>query len=266
MVLAVAVLSLWGATCAPSSSPPPSPQKTGRLSVAAAADLTFVLEEINEEFARSNPGIEVNVTYGSSGNFFTQLSNKAPFDLFLSADMDYPRKLVGRKLAREDTLFQYGVGRIVLWAPKDSPVDVARLGIAALLDPRVRKIAVANPRHAPYGRAAEASLRSLGVYDRVKDKLVLGENVAQAAQYVESGAADIGVIALPLAEAPALKNKGRSWEVPLDSYPRMDQGGVILSWARDERAARAYREFLLSDRGREILGRYGFSMPEKRER
>ena len=228
------------------------------VTVAAAADLKFALEAVNRAFTNAHPEIAVRVTYGSSGNFFTQLSNKAPFDLFLSADLEYPRKLAEQGVARKDSLFQYAVGRIVVWVPKDSKLDLDKLGMRALLDPSVRKIAIANPKHAPYGQAAEAAMRKLDVYDQAKDKLVFGENVVQTAQYVESGAADIGIIALSLAKAPAMSEKGRYWEVPLAAYPRMDQGGVILSGASDVPAATALRDFLVSDKGREILAKYGF--------
>jgi molybdate transport system substrate-binding protein len=138
---------------------------------------------------------------------------------------------------------------------------VEKLGVRALLDPGVRKIAIANPKHAPYGRAAEAALKKLEVYDQVKDRLVLGENVAQAAQFVETGAADAGVIALSLALAPTLREKGKYWEVPLDAYPRLEQGGVILSWARDRQAADALRAFVLGPEGKAVLRRYGFFLP-----
>jgi molybdate transport system substrate-binding protein len=127
----------------------------------------------------------------------------------------------------------------------------------------VRRIAIANPQHAPYGRAAEAALRRLGVYDAVKEKLVFGENVAQAAQFVQSGAADAGIIALALAVAPALADEGRYFELPLDAYPRMDQGGIVLDRARDPEAARAFREFVLGSQGRAILKRFGFFLPGK---
>ena len=235
------------------------------VTVAAAADLKFALEEINQAFTNAHPGIAVRVTYGSSGSFFAQLSNKAPFDLFLSADMEYPRKLVAQGDAAGDTLFQYAVGRIVVWVPKDSKLDLDKLGMQALLDPAVRKIAIANPKHAPYGQAAEAAMKKLAVYEQAKDKLVLGENVAQTAQYVASGAADIGIIALSLARAPALRERGRYWEVPLENYPVMNQGGVVLSWAKDAEATGLLRAFLVSAKGREILQRNGFSLTEKKD-
>jgi molybdate transport system substrate-binding protein len=233
----------------------------GEVSVAAAADLQFAFDELASEFQKQNPGIKVSATYGSSGNFFTQLSNRAPFDLFLSADVDYPRKLMDSGLAVKNSEFLYAVGHIVVWAPNASPLDLNKLGVKAVSDPRVKKIAIANPRYAPYGRAAEAALKHFGIYDAVKDRLVLGDNIAQTAQFVESGAADIGIIALSLALAPAMQDKGRYWMVPLDAYPRLEQGGVILTWAKDAAATQALRAFIISKQGRVILKQYGFMLP-----
>jgi len=152
------------------------------------------------------------------------------------------------------------VGRIVLWVPATSRLPVER-GLQVLASPDLRKIAIANPRHAPYGRAAEAALRTFGVYDAVKDRLVLGENIAQTAQFVQSGNADAGIIALSLALAPALAREGRYFEVPLESYPRLEQGGVILARASAPEAARRLRDFILSADGRATLKRYGFFLP-----
>jgi molybdate transport system substrate-binding protein len=231
------------------------------MRIAAAADLKFALEEVRAEFERAHPSIQIEVSYGSSGNWFAQLSNRAPFDLFLSADMDYPHRLVEQNLAERESEFVYAVGHLVVWVPKDSPLDLERLGIQAVVDPTVRKVAIANPKHAPYGRAAEAALKKFGVYDQVKDRLVLGENVAQTAQFIETGSADIGLIALSLALAPTMREKGRYWEVPLDAYPKLEQGGVILSWAQDHEAAAAVRSFLMSAEGKAVLRRYGFFLP-----
>jgi molybdate transport system substrate-binding protein len=230
---------------------------------AAAADLQFAFDEIRAAFQRQHPEIEVLVTYGSSGNFYSQLSNRAPFDMFLSADLDYPRRLIQQGLALAESEFPYAVGSIVVWVQRASPIDVEKLGIQALLDPAVRKIAVANPIHAPYGRAAEAAMKRLGVFEKVQNRLVYGENISQTAQFVESGAADIGVISHSLAIAPALRDKGRYWEVPTDAYPPVEQGGVILSWAEDRAAADALRGFVLGEEGKVILSRYGFRPPAK---
>jgi molybdate transport system substrate-binding protein len=229
--------------------------------VAAAADLKFALDEIVEAFRARHPNIQVRVTYGSSGNFFAQLSNRAPFDIYFSADVDYPRQLMAQGLADKDTEFLYAVGRIVVWAPSRSTVDLEGLGIKALLDPSVRKVAIANPQHAPYGRAAVAAMKTLGVYDQVQERFVYGENIAQTAQFIHTGAADIGIIALALALAPALRDEGRWWEIPFEAYPRMDQGGVILPWAKDVEAAHSLRAFVLGPEGKHILRTYGFFLP-----
>jgi molybdate transport system substrate-binding protein len=132
----------------------------------------------------------------------------------------------------------------------------------ALRSPLVRHIAIANPKHAPYGRAAEAAMRSQGVYDSIKGKLVYGENVAQTFQFVQSGAADIGIIALSLALAPEARSQGRYWEVPIDAYPRIEQGGIILKWTKQTEAAQIFRSFVLGPRGQPILKKYGFFLPE----
>jgi molybdate transport system substrate-binding protein len=230
----------------------------GTVRVAAAADLRFTMDEIVEAFRRERTAVDVLVTYGSSGNFYAQLSNRAPFDIFFSADVDYPRRLIRQGLALADSEFLYGVGRLVVWVPKNSPIEVEKLGMQALRSPSVRRIAIANPRHAPYGRAAEAAMKSLGVFDQVKDRLVLGDSVMQTAQFVDSGGAEVGIISHSLALAPALRDKGRFWEAPIDAYPRQEQGGVILSWAKDRPAAEALRDFVLSEGGRAILRRHGF--------
>lgn len=239
------------------------PAKSRRLAIAAAADLKFALEEVRVAFHRDHPEIDVETTFGASGQLFAQLSNGAPFDLFLSADIQYPQKLIEQDLAHGDSEFQYALGHLVVWVTNDSPLDVEKLGIEAVVDERVKKIAIANPQHAPYGRASEAALKKLDVYERAQDRLVLGENIVQTAQFVESGSADIGLIALSLALAPAMKDKGRFWEVPLDAYPPLEQGGVILKRCLDRETADLFRSFLMGEQGREILKQYGFVLPKE---
>jgi len=234
----------------------------GRVRVAAAADLNVALGELIARFGASHD-VDVSVSYGSSGTFYAQLLNHAPFDLFFSADLEYPKQLASRGLTMRGTEFTYAVGRLVLWAPLSSSLDVERQGLQALLAPSVAHIAVANPEHAPYGRAAVAAMQAAGVYDGVRPKLVLGENVAQAMQFVQSGAADAGIVALSLALAPNVKEHGRRFEIPLSMYPRMEQGGTILRWAVDPDAARLLRRFVLGADGRAVLERYGFFMPEQ---
>ncbi|MGO9232019.1 MAG: molybdate ABC transporter substrate-binding protein [Bryobacteraceae bacterium] len=253
LALLLAALAVWvGSTRA---------AEAGELTVAAAADLRFALDELASQFRATHPAVDLAITYGSSGNFFAQIQNGAPFDVFLSADVDYPQRLIAAGLANRGSLFQYGVGRIVVWVPAESPLDLSALGIHSLEAASVRHIAIADPQHAPYGRAAVAALRSLGVYDRVSPKLVLGENVAQAFEFVESGAAEAGIVALSLALAPKMGGHGRYWEIPPDAYPKIEQGGAILTRAPAGPASE-FRAFLLSAEARRILKQYGFAAPQ----
>jgi molybdate transport system substrate-binding protein len=224
--------------------------------------LRFAFEDMAAAFRKAHPDIEVKVTYGASGNFFAQLNNRAPYDVFLSADVQFPRRLVESGLATKDGAFTYAIGHLVVWAPGDSPIAVAKEGIRSLLDPSVTKIAIANPDHAPYGRAAVAALRKLGIYDQVKDRLVRGENVAQAGQYVQSGNAQVGIIPLSLALAPGYRD-GKRWPIPEDAYPPIEQGAAILSWAQDRPAAEALCNFIRGPEGKAILRRFGFTLPEE---
>jgi len=240
---------------------PAAPAQT--LKVAAAADLQFAMQYLAKEFEK-NSNVKIDVIYGSSGNFFSQIQNGAPFDIFFSADMDYAKKLDVAGLVESGTLVRYAVGRLVLWTPPSSAVDVAKDGWKTLLDARVEKIAVANPEHAPYGRAAVAALHSAGIYDQVKSKLVYGENISQAAQFAQSGNAQAGLVALSLAVSPGMKD-GKWWEVPADAYPPIAQGAVVLKSSSNKAAARAFLEFVTGAQGRETLKKYGFSfeMPAK---
>lgn len=243
-------------------SPAPENNSAGRsVAVAAASDVRFAMDDLTVEFHRARPEIEVKVSYGSSGNFYAQLRNRAPFDIYFSADVAYPRRLREEGLIREGSFFVYGTGQIVVWALESSPLDLENRGIEALLDPAIRHIAIANPKHAPYGLAAEAALRSMKVYEKVQSKLVFGENVAQSLQFVQSEAADVGIVALSLALAPELRDTGKYWRVPLEAYPRMEQGGAILAYAANPDDAGEFRDFVLSARGKDILRRYGFFLP-----
>jgi molybdate transport system substrate-binding protein len=232
------------------------------LLIAAAADLKFALDDVLAEFQKTHPEYEARTSYGSSGTLFAQIDNGAPFDLFLSADVKFPKKLIEHGKAEPDSLFAYAIGHLVVWTPKASSLDVEHLGIKALLDPKVRKIAIANPDVAPYGAAAVAALKKLGVYETIHSRLVLGENIAQTAQFVQSGAADVGLISLSLALAPKMKDGGKYWEVPTDAFPTLEQAGVIRAGASNRPGAAALREYLTSPAGRAILRRYGFALPD----
>jgi molybdate transport system substrate-binding protein len=230
--------------------------------VAAAADLSSALTDITARFEQES-SVHVKLSFGASGMLTQEIQNGAPFDVFLSADMDYPRQLISAGDADAASLYQYATGKLVLWAPSDSKLDVQGQGMNVLLDPSVSKIAIANPQHAPYGRAAVAALKHGGLYDRLASKLVLGENVSQAAQFVESGNAQVGLVALAHAVAPGITGKGKYWEVPAEDYPAMSQGAVVLSHSQHKKEAAAFLEFLKTRDAAAIFEKYGFTAPRK---
>ncbi|MGB8010141.1 MAG: molybdate ABC transporter substrate-binding protein [Terriglobales bacterium] len=230
------------------------------ITVAAAADMSAALPQLADSYTIKT-GQKVKLSFGASGNLTNQIRNGAPFDVFFSADEDYPQQLIAEGLASSDTLYRYAVGRLVLWVPANSPLDLSKLGIKALLAPSVKKISLANPATAPYGRAAAATLRHYGIYEQVSSRLVIGENVSQAAQFVESGNAQAGFIALSHALAPAMKNKGRYWTVPLDAYPTLNQAAVVLSKSKQQDAARKFLDFLRTPEATSLLTSYGFTLP-----
>lgn len=237
-----------------------SPVSAEEIAVAAASDLNFAIKEVIGEFEKQT-GHRVKVSLGSSGNFYAQLQQGAPFDLYFSADIGYPKKLEEAGLTVPGSLYRYAVGRVVLWAPKSSPLDVNK-GLTVLQEPTIKKIAIANPKHAPYGRAAVAAMEHAQVYADVKDRLVLGENISQAAQFIESGACDVGIIALSLALAPAMKSAGSYWEIPAEAHPPLEQGAVVMKQSKHQELARSFLGFLQGPQGQEIMTRYGFTLPK----
>lgn len=259
LALAVAPLPVRAAETARASQSSQKP--CGAVTVAAASDLADAMNEIAANFEKAT-GCIVRVSAGSSGNFLSQIENGAPFDVFFSADIEYPKKLEGEGLAVPGSTYLYAVGKIVLWVRDDSHFDIGK-GLAALRDPGIRKLAVANPQHAPYGRAAEEALRKEGVYDAIKDRLVLGENISQAAQFVESGNADAGILALSLALSPELKGKGRFLLVPENLYAPIEQGVVAIRASQNPQGARAFLDFIKSPATAALLERYGFVLPGK---
>jgi len=230
-----------------------------QITVAAAADLQLAVPDIVTRFEKQT-GNSVKVVYGSSGNFFQQIASGAPFDLFFSANLDYALKLEASGLAEPGSLYEYAAGKLVLWVPNQSKADL-HAGLPLLLDPSIRKIAIANPRHAPYGQAAVAALRKENLYDRVSARLVLGEDISQAASFLTSGAADAGIVALSLALSPNMKDKGRYVEVPAADYPAIRQACVILKSSRHKLLARQFVDFLRTPAIADLLKTYGFSVP-----
>jgi molybdate transport system substrate-binding protein len=241
--------------------PEPQKESCGVVTVAAASDLTYVAGEILKSFEKKT-GCEVRLSMGSSGNFLTQIENGAPFDVFFSADIAYPKKLEAEGLAAPGSTYLYAIGKIVLWTRKDSRVDISK-GLEGLRDPSVRKISIANPEHAPYGRAAEEALRRSGVYEAVKGKLVLGENISQAAEFAESGNADAGLVAFSLAVSPAMMDQGRFEAIPENLYTPIEQGAVVLRAAPHPNAAQQFLDYIKTPGTASLLQRYGFALPGK---
>jgi molybdate transport system substrate-binding protein len=234
------------------------------INVAAAADLSSALQELATAYEKRT-GIAVKLSFGASGALTQQIQNGAPFDVFFSADMDYPRQLIAGGQADGATLYRYAVGRLVLWVPRDSPLDLEQKGMDVLLDPSVKKISIGNPQHAPYGRAAVAALKHYGLYEKVSDRLVLGENISQAAQFVESGNAQVGFVALAHAAAPAMQGKGKYWIVPAEAYPPLDQGVVVISRSPHKQDAVAFLDYMKTAEVATVLQRYGFTLPEPKQ-
>ncbi len=228
--------------------------------VAAAADLNQMLPIIAERFEHET-GNRVKLSFGSSGNFFAQIQNGAPFDLFFSADIDFPKRLESAGFAEPGSLYEYAAGKIVLWAPVGSSLDVSK-GLAVLLGPQVRKVAIANPEHAPYGKAAIAALQNDQLLDRVKDKLVLGENISQTFELVHSGNADVGIVALSLVLSPKVKGTGKFFLIAPASYPPIRQGVAVMKSSQHKAAAKEFLEFLKRPATVALMEQYGFDVPK----
>jgi molybdate transport system substrate-binding protein len=229
------------------------------LALAAASDLQAALPEIAARFERET-GQTVTLTFGSSGNFFSQIQNGAPFDVFLSADIDYPRQLERLGLAEPGSVYEYATGHLVLWTRNDSGIDV-KPGLTVLTSRAVHKVAIANPALAPYGRAAVAALRHEGLYARVEAKLVVGENISQTAQFVLTGNADVGLLALSLALGPVLKNAGVYAEIPPSFYSPIEQAAIIVGSSKQKALARQFIDFLKKPETMRVLQSFGFALP-----
>lgn len=230
---------------------------SAEITIAAATDLKFAMDDLVKDFKKTHPKTKVDVVLGSSGKFYEQIVNGGPFDLYFSADIDYPRRLEQAQLTASP-IRPYAVGRIALWS---GTLDASRMTLDSLAEPRIRHIAIANPKHAPYGKRAQEALEQAGLWKKVEKKLVYGETVAQAAQYAESGAAEVGIVALSLASAPTLSAKGGHYLIPDSLHAPLEQGFVILSRAAGNPDAQAFAEYVGSPPARAIFERYGFVLP-----
>ncbi len=228
-----------------------------KLTIAAAADLKFAMDEIVSAFKQAHPDDQIDVIYGSSGKFHTQIQQGAPYDLYFSADIAFPRALAAKGHAAFE-VEPYAFGRIVLWS---ASLDAGQMTLESLTDPAITRIAIANPKHAPYGKRAEEALRSAGLWDKVEPKLVYGENIAHAAQFVQTGNAQIGIIALALVLNPELADKGGYWLIPNDLHAPLEQGYIITERAAGNALAKSFAESMSGPEARRIMTHYGFVLP-----
>jgi molybdate transport system substrate-binding protein len=231
------------------------------LAIAAAGDLRGVLEELKSGFEAKRPDVQLQLSFGASGSLTAQILQGAPFDLFLSADEGYPEQVRKAGLVAEPGPFPYALGSLTLWVRKDLGLDPTRDGWKVLMSSQVRKISIANPQVAPYGRAAEAALRHEALYDGVKARLVFADNIAQAAQFCQTGTAEAGLLSAAQANHPVLRAQGLAWKVPADAYPPLRQAGVILKRTSSPAQAQAFQAYLLGPDGQGILARHGFGKP-----
>ena len=228
-----------------------------KITVAAAADLKFAMDEIVATFKKANAGNEVDVIYGSSGKFHTQIQQGAPYDLYFSADIGFPRELAKEGFAASEVK-PYAFGRIVLWSAN---LDASKMTLESLLDPKIARVAIANPKHAPYGKRAEEALRAAGLWEKVEPKLVYGENIAHTAQFVQTGNAQVGVIALALAVNPELASKGGYWLIPDKLHAPLEQGYIITKRAEGNALAKRFADYMGGKPARAVMTKYGFVLP-----
>lgn len=251
-VLAVGLL-VTGLAVRPAGSAPE--RAVGdELLVAAASDLQYAFGELGKAFAEAT-GVEVQFTFGSSGQLAKQIVNGAPYDLFASANVEFVDEVIAAGRGVAATKQTYAYGRIVIWAEKRR-----YRSLTDLLDPRIRYIAIANPEHAPYGRAAEQALKHARVYARVKRKLVYGENIADTLRLVKTGNADVGIVALSL----AIVSGGRYVEIAPRRYKPLEQALVVTATGERGALAQRFARFVMGERGRVVMRRYGFFLPGER--
>lgn len=228
-----------------------------KINIAAAADLKFAMDEIVAKFREVNAKDDVDVIYGSSGKFYTQIQQGAPYDLYFSADIAFPRELAKSGFSFSEVM-PYAFGRIVLWS---ATMEANKMSLDSLTSSKISHIAIANPKHAPYGKRAEEALRASRLWERVEPKLVYGENIAHTAQFVQTGNAQVGIIALSLALNPALANKGGYWLIPDTLHAPLEQAFIITKRAQGNDLAKKFADYMRSSATRTIMTKYGFVLP-----
>lgn len=228
-----------------------------KINIAAAADLKFAMDEIVAKFRDANAKDDVDVIYGSSGKFYTQIQQGAPYDLYFSADIAFPRELARSGFSFSEVI-PYAFGRIVLWS---ATMDANKMSLDSLTSSKISHIAIANPKHAPYGKRAEEALRASRLWEKVEPKLVYGENIAHTAQFVQTGNAQVGIIALSLAVNPELANKGGYWLIPDTLHAPLEQAFIITKRAQGNDLAKKFADYMRSSATRTIMTKYGFVLP-----
>ena len=227
-----------------------------KTTIVVAANLKTAMDSIAKVYQQKNPADNIQILYGASGKFYEQIANGAPFDVFFSADMGFPTKLKESRFAIS-TVKLYAIGRLAIWSKKIDP-NIQKMN--SLLDPKVKKISIANPVTAPYGTKAVESMKRNKIYNSVKNNLVYGENIAQAAQFVAFGAADIGIIALSDVLSPAMKKeRGKYYIIPQESHTPLEQACVILKHGKGNATALKFYDYISSDKAKAILKYYGYS-------
>jgi molybdate transport system substrate-binding protein len=229
------------------------------LTIAAAANLKAAMDVLKPAFEAGHPGATLLVSLGASGSLVAQIQQGAPFDVFLAADSEFPAKLAAAGLVTGES-FPYATGRLMLWIRKDVGLDPGKDGLKVLFNSAVKRISLGNPVLAPFGRSAEAALKAAGLYEALEPKLVFGENIAQAAQYLQTGAAEAGFISSPQALAPALAH-GLVWAVPQPFYPVQKQCGVLLKRSAQPTLVAAFKAYLLGSEAQALLARLGYGAP-----
>lgn len=229
----------------------------GKLTVAAAADMKFAMADIVAAFNQSHPGDKVEVTFGSSGKAFTQIQQGAPYDMFFSADIKFPKELIAKGFAQPEPI-PYAVGRLVLWS---TDPKVKTMTMQDLLASDIKKIAIANPKHAPYGKRAEEALKASGVWEKIESKLVLGEDIVQTSQFVQTGNAQVGLLALSLAMSPKMSQLGFYQLLPDSLHEPLNQAFVITKHGKDNPLATTFADYMQSPASRATMVRYGFALP-----
>ncbi len=229
-----------------------------KITIAAAADMKFAMEDIAKAFRAAHPADEVQVVFGSSGKAHTQIQQGAPYDLFFSADEAFPRELIERGVSASPQPIPYARGRIVLWGTSH---DASAMTLASLDDPAIIHVATADPSHAPYGQRAVEALKASGLWNKVESKMVYGENITQAAQFVQSGNAELGIIALSVALAPELAGKSSFFLIPDSLHNPLEQAFIITKRAEKNVLAHQFAAYMQSSEARAVMVRYGFVLP-----